>query len=101
MMNRATRNKVLNFFQSRGAKVHFNYGIQFEDEELAQQAGTEAEQVDVRYGVISYENLIRDLCHWETMLVSSMMQRPIKTIVKHDEVWEYQMKNLKSAVSDI
>ena len=52
----------------------------------------------MRYGVIQYENLTRDLSTWETMLVSTMMQRPIKTIVKNEEVWEHQMKNLKSAV---
>lgn len=54
---------------------------------------------DVRYGVISYENLVRDLDLWETMLVSTMMQRPIKTIVKNDEIWQHQMKNLKSALA--
>ena len=53
----------------------------------------------MRYGVISYENLCRDLDTWETMLVSTMMQRPIKTIVKNEQVWEHQAKNLKSAVS--
>jgi hypothetical protein len=56
---------------------------------------------DVRYGVIQYEDVVRDLNHWETMLVSTMMQRPIKTIVKHDQIWENQMKNLKSAVRKI
>jgi|LauGreDrversion4_2_1035121.scaffolds.fasta_scaffold72922_1 hypothetical protein len=55
--------------------------------------------VDVRYGVIQYDDIVRDLKHWETMLVSTLMQRPIKTIVKNDEVWEHQMRNLKSAVS--
>jgi hypothetical protein len=45
VLNRTTRNRVLNFFQSRGAKVHFNYGIQMEDEELALQSGTEVEKV--------------------------------------------------------
>jgi len=35
MMNRATRNSVLNYFQGKGAKVHFNYGIKMEDEELS------------------------------------------------------------------
>ena len=43
MLNRTTRNMVLNYFQSKGAKVHFNYGIQMEDEELALQTGTEVE----------------------------------------------------------
>jgi Phosphatidate cytidylyltransferase, mitochondrial len=50
--------------------------------------------------VVQHEDLIRDLDYWETMLVSSMMQRPIKTLVKNDEVWEHQMKNLKSAVKN-
>jgi hypothetical protein len=39
MMNRATKNTVLKYFQSKGAKVHFNYGIQMVDEDLAQQTG--------------------------------------------------------------
>jgi hypothetical protein len=39
---------------------------------------------DLRYGVIQHEDLLRDLDYWETMLVSSMMQRPIKTLVKDD-----------------
>lgn len=39
MMNRATKNKVLTYFQTKGAKVHFNYGIQMVDEDLAQQTG--------------------------------------------------------------
>ncbi len=69
------------------------------DEDLAQQTGKPEEMVDVRYGVIQYDDIVRDLKHWETMLVSTLMQRPIKTIVKNDEVWEHQMRNLKSAVS--
>ena len=39
MMNRATKNFFVNYCHTRGAKVHFNYGIKFEDEELAQQTG--------------------------------------------------------------
>jgi len=50
--------------------------------------------------VISFENLCRDLSYWETMLVSTMMQRPIKTIVKNEVIWEHQAKNLRSAVSN-
>lgn len=38
MMNRATRNRVLNYFQLKGAKVHFNY-IKMEDPELSAQTG--------------------------------------------------------------
>ena len=74
VMARATRNKIVTYFQGKGAKVHFNYGLKFQDEDL----GTE---VDVRYGVIAYDDLVRDLRHWETLMVSQIMQRPIKTIV--------------------
>jgi Phosphatidate cytidylyltransferase, mitochondrial len=35
MMNRATKNYIVTYFQNKGAKVHFNYGIKMIDEELA------------------------------------------------------------------
>jgi hypothetical protein len=40
MMNRATKNRVLTYFQTKGAKVHFNYGIKMLDEDLAEQTGS-------------------------------------------------------------
>lgn len=70
MMSRATRNKIAIAFNHRGAKVHFNYGIKMADEELAERTGEKEELVDIRYGVIAYEDLVRDLCHWETLMVS-------------------------------
>jgi hypothetical protein len=51
------------------------------DEELSQQTGEAEEIIDVRYGVIQTDDLVRDLENWETMLVSTIMQRPIKTIL--------------------
>ena len=45
-MNRVTKNFIVNFFQTKGAKVHFNYGIKMIDEELGQQTG-EVEEVIV------------------------------------------------------
>ena len=45
MMNRTTRNVVLNYFQSKGAKVHFNYGIKMVDEDLAEKTGNGEELV--------------------------------------------------------
>jgi len=45
----------------------------------------------------------RDLKYWETLMVSSMMQRPIKTLIDSDHdlhIWdEYQQTNLKSALA--
>ena len=55
----------------------------------------------MRYGVIQYDDLVRDLKYWETMLVSTMMQRPIKLLVPNDQIWEHQVTNLKSAVRHI
>jgi hypothetical protein len=45
MMNRATKNYIVNYFQDKGAKVHFNYGIKMIDEELAQQTGEQEEVI--------------------------------------------------------
>ena len=45
----------------------------------------------MRYGVIGINDLARDLEHWETLLVSSMMHRPIKMLVndQHEslDIW--------------
>ena len=99
MMNRLTKNYGVTYFQNRGAKVHFNYGIKMIDEELSQQTGEAEEIIDVRYGVIQTDDLVRDLENWETMLVSTIMQRPIKTILQNEEVMaKHQQNNLKSAV---
>ena len=43
------------------------------DEELSQQTGETEEIIDVRYGVIQTDDLVRDLENWETMLVSTIM----------------------------
>ena len=42
----------------------------------------------MRYGVIGFDELKRDMQHWETLLVSSMMQRPINTLKSNDEISE-------------
>jgi hypothetical protein len=44
--------------------------------------------------------MIRDLKYWETLLVSSMMQRPIKKIIEEvPEIEQLQQKNLESALA--
>ena len=35
-----------------------------------------------RYGIIKLDDLKRDLRYWETLLVSSMMQRPFETVIE-------------------
>jgi len=45
------------------------------------QLRIESDDFYMRYGVIGINDLARDLEHWETLLVSSMMQRPVKMLV--------------------
>lgn len=37
-MNRMTKNKIVHYFQNKGAKVHFNY-MKVEDPELSEKTG--------------------------------------------------------------
>lgn len=94
-------------FTNFGAKIHFNevsmktpeYMKMLEDSDEEY----EEEIIRFRYGVITMDNLLRDLKYWETLAVSSMMQRPIKPIIiceKHPEIWEtHTSYNLKSAIA--
>ena len=49
-----------------------------------------------RYGVIGIKDMIRDLKYWETLLTSSMMQRPVNKLIEdkdfpldeNEESWE-------------
>ena len=54
MANRMTKNKVANYFQTKGAKVHFNY-MKFEDPELSAQTGKKEMVVSIyRYMLTVY-----------------------------------------------
>ena len=64
---RLLKHKYVTYFQERGAKVHFNY---FEHESYGW----------IRYGVVEYSDLLRDLKHWETLVTSSYMHRPFNII---------------------
>lgn len=43
------------------------------------------------------KDLLRDLRYWETLCISSVMQRPHLILTPNDEVLERQTLNLKSA----
>ncbi len=67
-MARMTKGKVVNFFQDKGARIHFNQApLECEDEDGKPKI------VDVRYGVVQLDDLRRDLRLWETLTCSSMM----------------------------
>ena len=106
-MAQFTQCRVVNYFQEHGAKAHFNY-MTIKDQDLINKlVGKDFEQRDriqIRYGVIALDDMLRDLQHWETLLVSSFMQRPFEIIEEgtkevSDQVLEAQMTNLTSAVS--
>lgn len=57
-------------------------------------------QIGLRYGVVQFDDMIRDLKYWETLLTSSFMQRPHEILTEGkmtDEMLEAQEKNLASA----
>ena len=74
-MARLTHGKAVTFFQDKGARVHFNYKI-LNDPTLLQLTNGAQSQISLRYGVVQYEDMVRDLKYWETLLSSSFMQRP-------------------------
>ena len=49
-------------------------------------------------------DMIRDLKYWETLLVSCMMQRPIRCLIPSNEkelpIWtDFQVRNLRSGIA--
>lgn len=57
-MARFTKAKVVNFFQNKGAKVHFNW-IKYEDPELSKQTGDK-------------EIIVRDIFYDQFMLIKDL-----------------------------
>lgn len=102
MFSRATMGKVTEITQQRGTKCHFNEIHENFNDYLDFMGNEEKDQLDLnvidqsevyfRYGVIQINEMVRDLQHWETLLTSSMMQRPIKRIIDNDyqnlKIWE-------------
>eukprot|EP00940_MAST-03C_sp_MAST-3C-sp2_P002153 g2153.t1 len=52
----------------------------------------------LKYGVVSTENLTRDLRDWTTLFCAGRLQKPSLIMKQTDEVREAQEKNLRSAV---
>jgi hypothetical protein len=109
MFSRFTKGKVLNFVQKNGARIHLNdvkiptdnYKNLLEDEEFEFEENQK--EVHFRYCIVNTSDLVRDLKYWETLMVSSMMQRPMKTLINCDPelgiMDVHQTRNLKSAVA--
>jgi hypothetical protein len=80
-----TSYKLVTYFQKKGAKIHFNYFTTDEGKLL-------------RYGVVSWEDFIKDLDLWKTLTVSTYMHKPCDVIIDNSEVDPHQRKNLISAL---
>jgi hypothetical protein len=78
-MARFTHGKVVNFAQKYAARVHFNYTA-LEDQTLPRLPDGQFQKVNIRYGIIELDDMLRDLETWETLLVSSFMQRPFEIL---------------------
>ena len=61
---RLTKTKVISYIQDRGARVHRN--------SFVDPAGHRYE-----YWIVDYDDLKKDLKHWETLAASSFMQLPV------------------------
>jgi hypothetical protein len=81
-MARMTHGKVVYLAQERAARIHFNHMSLKDMAELTDEAHDPDKLVNFRYGVIELEDMLRDLQHWETLMVSTFMQRPFETINK-------------------
>lgn len=73
-------------FQEVGAGIYFN--------PFAQINGHE-----VKYGVISMENLLRDLATWDTFYIAGRLQKPVKVLRNDIRVQYWNQLNLKAAAS--
>ena len=70
---RSTGGKIVHKIQDMGARLHFNHIELSENEQIKEISNGEADKVKIRYGVISLDDMLRDLQHWETLLTSSFM----------------------------
>jgi hypothetical protein len=71
-MARMTHGKVVFYAQNYAARIHFNY-MTLDDKSLPLLPNGDTQKVNFRYGIIELDDVMRDLEHWETLLVSSFM----------------------------
>ena len=98
-MARVTKGRVVCYFQDKGARVHFNEK-KIDDAELEKTSEGVNKHLKLRYGIVEYNDMLRDMNHWETLISSSLMQRPFKIITEDkltDQHIEAQDRNLASA----
>lgn len=120
---RFTHGRAVRLAQRYGAKVHFNEvkmpldeftsALQIDSSQInAEELGLKDGLVNFRYGICDTNDMVRDMAHWETLFVSSMLQRPTNNLIevpsidsadydgyKELDFHKLQQANLKSALA--
>lgn len=74
---RSTYGFAVHWIQDMAARMHFNH-VKLNTSEHTDCLRHETEEecpkeINIRYGVIALDDMVRDLHHWETLLTSSFM----------------------------
>ncbi len=85
LIARFTSIKLVNYFQKKGANIHFN-------------TYTDEEGRILRYGVVGYNDFINDLKYWRTLTVSTYMHKPYELVIDNPSIYPFQTENLISAI---
>jgi len=70
-----------------GAKFYFNTLVPWRDKGR------------IKYGIISSQNLVDDLCNWSTLYAAGRLHKPVKILECSDHLRPHLHKNLKMAVT--
>ena len=72
------------WLQRYGARVHFQ-NKEIECPELTAQSQGNVKKVNLRYGIVAYNDMLRDLTHWESLISSTFMMRPHSILTEHTD----------------
>lgn len=76
--------------------------MELECPDLAELSNGEHKLINVRYGVVAYNDMLRDLSHWESLISATFMQRPHTVLTPdkiNDQILEAQKRNITSALA--
>ena len=96
---RITKGYPVWFSQKYGARVHFNHMTL---ECPIQSEMSDNKLITLRYGVVEYNDMLRDLKYWEALVASSFLQRPHTILHPEqmtDELEQSLDRNLTSALA--
>lgn len=77
--------------QALGAGVYFNPYVQM--------TGSSGAASMVKYGVVTQETVLRDLCEWNTMYLAGRLQKPVQHFVSTTKLQHAIAYNLQSALN--